>query len=105
MNIAQTKILLVDDEPDILEFISYNLKKEGYQVFTAASGKDAITIADSVFASSGKRTRLQDKKSHTLHFGKLMDGEESLTRKKTNQEKNFALYLVVPAGIEPAFKV
>jgi two-component system alkaline phosphatase synthesis response regulator PhoP len=45
MNTSQTKILLVDDEPDILEFISYNLKKEGYQVFTAASGKDAITIA------------------------------------------------------------
>jgi two-component system alkaline phosphatase synthesis response regulator PhoP len=41
----QAKILLVDDEPDILEFISYNLKKEGYQVFTAASGKDAIAIA------------------------------------------------------------
>src|SRR5688572_25166096 len=39
------KILLVDDEPDILEFLSYNLKKEGYKVYTAGNGKDAITIA------------------------------------------------------------
>jgi two-component system alkaline phosphatase synthesis response regulator PhoP len=39
------KILLVDDEQDILNFISYNLKKEGYEVFTALSGKEAITIA------------------------------------------------------------
>lgn len=36
------KILLVDDEPDILEIISYNLKAEGYQVFTASNGAKAI---------------------------------------------------------------
>lgn len=39
------KILLVDDEPDIVEFLSYNLKKEGYTVFAASNGKDAINIA------------------------------------------------------------
>ncbi|MEX2380279.1 MAG: response regulator transcription factor [Vicingaceae bacterium] len=39
------KILLVDDEPDILEIVSYNLKKEDYSVFTADNGKDAIKIA------------------------------------------------------------
>jgi two-component system alkaline phosphatase synthesis response regulator PhoP len=39
------KILLVDDEPDILEFLGYNLKKEGYTVFTALNGKEAIGIA------------------------------------------------------------
>lgn len=39
------RILLVDDEPDILEFISYNLKKEGYQVFTADNGEKAIKEA------------------------------------------------------------
>ena len=39
------KILLVDDEPDILVFLSYNLKKEGFQVYTATNGKDAILIA------------------------------------------------------------
>lgn len=39
------KILLVDDEQDILEFLGYNLRKEGYSVFTADNGADAITIA------------------------------------------------------------
>lgn len=39
------KILLVDDEPDIVEFVGYNLKKEGFQVVTASNGQDAITIA------------------------------------------------------------
>lgn len=39
------KILLVDDEPDILEFLGYNLKKEGFDVFTAENGKEAIAKA------------------------------------------------------------
>jgi two-component system alkaline phosphatase synthesis response regulator PhoP len=39
------KILLVDDEQDILEFIRYNLEKEGYLVYTADNGKTAIQIA------------------------------------------------------------
>jgi two-component system, OmpR family, alkaline phosphatase synthesis response regulator PhoP len=42
----EKKILLVDDEIDILEFISYNLDKEGYKVYTAQNGKDAIRIAE-----------------------------------------------------------
>jgi two-component system, OmpR family, alkaline phosphatase synthesis response regulator PhoP len=42
----EKRILLVDDEVDILEFISYNLEKEGYKVYTAQNGKDAIKIAD-----------------------------------------------------------
>src|ERR1035437_9073372 len=40
-----TKILLVDDEQDILDFLSYNLEKEGFQVDTATNGKDAISKA------------------------------------------------------------
>ena len=39
-------ILLVDDEPDILEFISYNLKKENFNVLTAQNGKKAIDLAN-----------------------------------------------------------
>lgn len=39
------RILLVDDEPDILEFVGYNLKKEDFLVKTASNGKDAIEIA------------------------------------------------------------
>jgi two-component system, OmpR family, alkaline phosphatase synthesis response regulator PhoP len=39
------KILLVDDEPDILEFLSYNLRKENYDVLTAGDGAEGIEIA------------------------------------------------------------
>ena len=39
------KILLVDDEPDILEFIGYNLKKEGFNIQTAQNGKEAVKKA------------------------------------------------------------
>ncbi len=46
MDAGNFKILLVDDEPDILEFLSYNLKKEGYTVFTADNGKEAIRISE-----------------------------------------------------------
>ncbi|MBP7511203.1 MAG: response regulator transcription factor [Bacteroidia bacterium] len=42
------KILVVDDEADILEFISYNLKKEGYEVYTALNGKEALPIAKKI---------------------------------------------------------
>ncbi len=41
-------ILCVDDERDILEILSYNLGNEGYKVYTADNGKDALTIADRV---------------------------------------------------------
>lgn len=39
------KILLVDDEPDIIEFLSYNLRKEGYEILTAADGLEGLEIA------------------------------------------------------------
>lgn len=42
------KILLVDDEPDILEFIKYNLEKEGYEVYTADNGKKALEISKNI---------------------------------------------------------
>ncbi|MFY8109040.1 MAG: response regulator transcription factor [Bacteroidia bacterium] len=42
---SQYKILVVDDESDIIEFIDYNLKKEGYLVATAFNGASAIEIA------------------------------------------------------------
>ena len=37
--------MLVDDEPDILEFLAYNLNKEGFSVLQAENGKDAIALA------------------------------------------------------------
>ena len=48
MSTAKQKILIVDDEPDILELIEYNLRKEGYQVFLASNGQDGINVAKKV---------------------------------------------------------
>jgi len=42
---SKQKILLVDDEPDILEIIGFNLEREGYEVFTAPNGRKALEIA------------------------------------------------------------
>ena len=39
------RVLVVDDEIDILELLEYNLRKEGYEVITAQNGLDALTIA------------------------------------------------------------
>ena len=44
MKKKEIKILLVDDEPDILEIIGYNLSNEGYQVLTAANGKEGVKM-------------------------------------------------------------
>lgn len=46
MNLHKNKILLVDDEEDILEFLKYNLQKEGFETFTASNGKEALQIAE-----------------------------------------------------------
>lgn len=42
---TEAKILVVDDDPDILEFVGYNLQKEGYQVQQATNGSEALEIA------------------------------------------------------------
>ena len=39
------KVLIADDEPDILEILKYNLEKGGYEVYTALNGEEAIEIA------------------------------------------------------------
>lgn len=39
------KILIADDEPDILEIIQYNLQNEGYEVYTAKNGNEALDLA------------------------------------------------------------
>ena len=40
-----TKILIVDDEPDIIEFLQYNLERSGFETLSALNGKDAIRLA------------------------------------------------------------
>ena len=45
---SNEKILLVDDEQDIIEFLGYNLTKEGYDVATTTNGKEAIDMAKKI---------------------------------------------------------
>ena len=45
MKKSDIRILLVDDEPDILEIVSYNLSSEGYQIFTAKNGAEGVAKA------------------------------------------------------------
>ncbi len=48
MDAGTNKILIADDEPDILEIVSYNLSKEGFEVYTAADGRAALDIAKQI---------------------------------------------------------
>jgi len=48
MSNQKQKILVVDDEADIVELIAYNLKREGYQVYTASNGQEAVTTAKKI---------------------------------------------------------
>ena len=48
MNPTDAKILIVDDEPDIVEFLSYNLRREGFHIHTAYNGKEAISSIQKV---------------------------------------------------------
>ena len=48
MSSTKQKVLIVDDEPDIRELIEYNLKKEGYQVYTASNGQEGVSEAKKV---------------------------------------------------------
>src|SRR4051812_9585950 len=48
MELNDIKILLVDDETDVLDFMKYNLEKEGFWVYTALNGAEAIQLARKV---------------------------------------------------------
>ena len=72
------KILVVDDEPDILEILSYNLKKENYEVVTAANGEEAIEAA---------KTHQPDLIIVDIMMPK-MDGVEVCRKLRTDQQFN-----------------
>jgi two-component system alkaline phosphatase synthesis response regulator PhoP len=48
MEMNDFKILLVDDEQDVLEFMKYNLEREGFWVYTATNGADGIQLAKKI---------------------------------------------------------
>ena len=45
MEKKEKKVLIADDEKDILEIINYNLSNEGYEVYTAKDGNEALDVA------------------------------------------------------------
>lgn len=65
MSSKKYKILLVDDEADTLEFLSYNLRKEGYVVFMASNGNDAVKIA-------------LEEKPHLILLDVMMPGKDGI---------------------------
>lgn len=84
------KILLVDDEKDILEFLSYNLKKEGYQVFTARNGPQAIETASREIP-------------HLIILDMMMpemDGIETCSELKKNPQLNDTIIVFLTARSE-----
>ncbi|MBN2613485.1 MAG: response regulator transcription factor [Bacteroidales bacterium] len=48
MNLNNLKLLLVDDDADIVEFLSYNLKNEGFNIYKAYNGVEALKIASNI---------------------------------------------------------
>jgi len=48
MDVSNVKILIVDDEPDILEFLKYNFEKEGFQAYIAGNGADGKELAKKI---------------------------------------------------------
>jgi two-component system alkaline phosphatase synthesis response regulator PhoP len=87
---AAYKILLVDDEPDILDFLSYNLKKEGYTVLTAGNGKDALEIATKELP----HLIVLDVMMHE------MDGIETCRQMRTNEKLNDSIITFLTARNE-----
>ncbi len=84
------KILIVDDEPDIIEFIGYNLKKEGFHVSTATNGKEAVEIAMKV-------------KPHLVLLDimmPVMDGIEACEEIRKNPELNKTIIAFLTARNE-----
>jgi two-component system, OmpR family, alkaline phosphatase synthesis response regulator PhoP len=77
------KILVVDDENDILEFIEYNLKKEGYDVYLAHNGQEAIEL--------GKKIKPDLILLDVMM--PVMDGIEACKQMKS--DKNFAKSFIV----------
>lgn len=85
----KTKVLVVDDEKDIVEFLAYNLEQEGYQVITANDGMEALD-------------KMQEKPDIVILDVMMpkMDGYETCTKIKANDNyKNIpVLFLTAKSG-------
>ena len=83
-------ILIVDDEPDILEFLSYNVRKEGYKVFTATNGIEALRLVQQINPSLILLDVMMPK----------MDGFELLHAVRSNAELHALPFVLLSARSE-----
>ncbi len=87
MNKSDYKILLVDDEEDIIEFLTYNLQKEGFQVSAAFNGLEAVKKASS-------------EKPHLIIMDVMMpemDGIEAVKKIRKNPDLDDTLIIFLTA--------
>jgi two-component system, OmpR family, alkaline phosphatase synthesis response regulator PhoP len=84
------KVLIVDDEPDIVELLEYNLTKEGYDVQTASNGKKALNIA---------KTFVPDLVLLDIMMPE-MDGVETCRQLRERQEMSNAFIIFLTARAE-----
>ncbi len=90
MDYSDYKILLVDDEEDIIEFLTYNLRKEGFQVSAAYNGRQAIEKAT-------------EEKPHLIIMDVMMpemDGITAVTEIRKNPELGETLIIFLTARSE-----
>ena len=85
MNWNEYRLLLVDDEEDILEFLCYNLKNEGFVIHTASNGIDALKLVAKV-------------KPHLVLLDIMMPGMDGIEtceeiRKLKNLERTLVVFL------------
>ena len=84
-----TKILLVDDDPDILEIVSYNLVQEGFEIFTASNGKEAILKAIKDYSQfAGFDAGADDYITKPIKPKLLVSKVKALLRRIKDQDKN-----------------
>jgi two-component system alkaline phosphatase synthesis response regulator PhoP len=90
MSSEKFRVLVVDDEPDIVEFLSYNLLKEGYAVFTATNGQEAL---DSVAKNNPDLVLLDI-------MMPVMDGVEACRSIRSNPMYNHIIVSFITARTE-----
>jgi DNA-binding response OmpR family regulator len=89
------RILVVDDEPDVVEVLRLVLGKNGYEVLTAAAGMDALTTAQSALPD----LILLDIMMHR------MDGWEVLKLLKLDERTSAIPVVILSARVEPKDKI
>lgn len=90
MKTSNYKILIVDDEKDVREILKYNISKEGYKVFTAENGKEALKI-------------IKTKKPHLIILDvmmPLMDGYQTCSEIRNLPDNNNTIIVFLSARNE-----